>query len=176
MYSRGYRTATKMRPRMLYTPIKKTRSPADSRMAWDRAGMATRDLLVIIMFHLPLLSEETRLRHAARHEVDDEDQHEVDRRIEQADGGREAEVVIDQADLIHIRVDDLGRAEVERVLQEVDLLEADGHDVARREDRQDDDGRTQRGQVDGEHAPPARRPVDGGRLVQRRVDARQRGQ
>ena len=117
-----------------------------------------------------------RSRDALGREVHAKQEEEVDHRVEQPDRRRHAEVGVQQAGLVDVGRDDLRLGQVQRVLQQEGLLEPDRHDVADAEHQDDHRGRHDPGQVDVPDPLQPAGPVDPGRLVQRRVDAGQRGQ
>src|SRR5205085_8289194 len=92
------------------------------------------------MIALRCKSEQTGVRDAFGDKVNDEDEEKVDDRVEEADRGREAVVGVEEPILVDIGGDDFRAAQVERRLQQVNLLEAYAHQVAHGQDGQDDHG------------------------------------
>src|SRR6185312_10550159 len=101
-------------------PIKNSRSPRDSRIA---------AVLLIASLPSPVL-EQARVRDSPSHEIDNDDQDKIDRRVKQANRGGETEIGIEQAVLVHVGGDNLGGTQIERILKQVHLLKPDPHQIA----------------------------------------------
>ena len=119
-------------------------------------------------------SEERVLGELARARVRDDEQDEVDDRVEEADRRRIALAEVLDALLVDVGRDDLTRLKVAVRLHQEHLLVPDAHEPTDGHDEHDRDDGCDGGEVDVQHALEAGSAVDGGRLMLRRVDARER--
>ena len=102
-------------------------------------------------------------------------QNQVDDIVEQAHGGRQAVLGALNAQLVNISGDDLRHRSVAVCLHEQYLFKGKVHDAAHGHDQHDDDGGHNGRQIDVDDTLQPCSAVDGGRLVQVRRNARQRG-
>ena len=104
------------------------------------------------------------------------EQDEVDHVVEQADGSRIAELLLRQADLVHIGGDDLRTHNVQIILHQEHLLVSDAHDAAHIQNQKDHHGGNDRRQINVPDPLQLGGAVHLRGLMQRLIHACQRGQ